>query len=246
VTLELGQVVAAWPLGASLAAAAAAQGLRAGRRRGALNEALHELRRPLQVLALAAPREAREGAPDLEWSVRMAGTALERLEREVNGEAPVIARFPIFARPLLEAAVLRWRSRAAMAGRSIDLRWRAGDAMVEGDPCALAQALDNLLINAIEHGGATIEVDGRIRRGRLSLAIADSGSRPGRAFRRRPTKLSARLSGRRRRGHGLRVVRRVARGHGGAFHLRRLPDTTEAVLELPLLAEVEVAREPAR
>ena len=45
--LELAQLVAAWPLGVSLAAAAVAQGIHAGRRRSALNEALHELRRPL-------------------------------------------------------------------------------------------------------------------------------------------------------------------------------------------------------
>src|SRR4249919_2186392 len=51
-TPELAEVVAAWPLGATLAAAVAVHGLQVGRRRSALNEALHELRRPLQALAL--------------------------------------------------------------------------------------------------------------------------------------------------------------------------------------------------
>ena len=51
--IELAEIVAGWPLAATMAAVATAQGLRAGRRRGALNEALHELRRPLQAIALA-------------------------------------------------------------------------------------------------------------------------------------------------------------------------------------------------
>ena len=85
-TLELTQLVDAWPLGASLAAAAA-QGLLAGRRRTALNEALHELRRPLQVLALIPPTAAAERAPAVEGEVQMAATALGWLEREINGGA---------------------------------------------------------------------------------------------------------------------------------------------------------------
>jgi len=43
-----------------------------------------------------------------------------------------------------------------------------------------------------------------------------------------------RLAGRRRHGHGLRIVRRVAARHGGSFRLRRSPSGTEACLELPL------------
>lgn len=50
----LAEFVAGWPVAASLAVAVVAQGLRAGRHRTALNEALHELRRPLQAIALAA------------------------------------------------------------------------------------------------------------------------------------------------------------------------------------------------
>ena len=46
----------------------------------------------------------------------------------------------------------------------------------------------------------------------------------------------ARLTGRRRHGHGLAVVRRVAAEHGGRFVLRHSAAGTEAVLELPLLA----------
>ena len=231
---ELAQIVSAWPIGVSLAAAVAAQGLHAGRRRTALNEALHELRRPLQALAFLAPG-ADPRVPAIHGSVQMAATALERLEREINGEAAGAPRAPVSVRPLLGAAVARWRARAELAGGSLRLRWRAGEATVDGDRCELAQALDNLIVNAIEHGGREIVVEARTRLGRLSIAIVDSGGevRPRRPCG-RAAGLVSRLSGRRRHGHGLRVVRRTATAHGGDFRLCRSDRGTEAVVELPL------------
>ncbi|HEX5928699.1 MAG TPA: HAMP domain-containing sensor histidine kinase [Solirubrobacterales bacterium] len=232
--LELAQVVSAWPFGVSLAAALAAQAVQAGRRRSVLNEAVHELRRPLQALALV-PAAGSGGETAIAGSVQMAATALERLEREINGEPTVPSRAPIAARPLLAAAVGRWRARAALAGGSLSLRWQAGEATVEGDRCELAQAVDNLVVNAIEHGGPEIAVAADVHRGRLRIAVTDSGraSRPA-ARRESPAESIARLLGRSRRGHGLRVVRRAAAAHGGDFHLRRSERGTVAVLELPL------------
>jgi signal transduction histidine kinase len=241
-TLELGQIAGAWPFGISLAAAAAAQGLWTGRRRSALNEALHELRRPLQALALAAPADAGGKEPVVASSMQMAAAALARLEREINGEAVAVARTPIFVRPLLESAVCRWRGAANRSGGTLTLRWLAGEAMVEGDRCELSQALDNLLVNAIEHGGPEIVVEARIGQGRLRVAVLDSGCGSHRELRRPSSAaLVARLSGRRRRGHGLRVVRRTAAAHGGEFRLRCRGAATVAALYLPLLGEVEAS-----
>ncbi|HET7177655.1 MAG TPA: hypothetical protein VFI63_03105, partial [Solirubrobacterales bacterium] len=73
------QIVEAWPLAASMALVLVAGGVRAGRRRGALNEALHELRRPLQAIALAAGAGG-AGARGIEGSVELAAAALERLD----------------------------------------------------------------------------------------------------------------------------------------------------------------------
>ncbi len=232
-TLDLAQVVSGWPLGVSLAAAIAAQGLQAGRRRSALNEALHELRRPLQALALA-PVAGADSRAAITGSVQMAATALERLEREINGDARAAARVPIPVRPLLAAAVGRWRARAALAGGSLSLGGKVDEAMVEGDRCELAQAIDNLIVNAIEHGGPEIRVYARERRDRLHIVVADSG-RASRSPSRResPAELIARLLGRSRRGHGLRVVRRTVAAHEGNFRLRHCERGTEAVIELP-------------
>jgi signal transduction histidine kinase len=235
VTLELGEVTAAWPWGASLALAALARGLGLGRRRAALNEALHELRRPLQTLALTVPSGRAGAESSLEGSLQLARTALERLDREINGEPATPRPAPVFLGSLLASAVSRWRPQALLAGGSLRLDRDGSEPVVLGDRWRLAQAVDNLLANALAHGGPAIVVAVAAGGGRVEIAVRDRG-RDRRAGGRapRPRQLADRLSGRRRHGHGLRVVRRVVREHGGGFELRRGRDGAEAVLELPL------------
>lgn len=239
--IEPAQIVAGWPLVLSMAATATAQGLRAGRRRSALNRALHEVRRPLQAVALAVgPRPATSAGG--EDAMELAAAALERLDHEINGGPPPPVWGSIDGHALAQSAVDRWRARSKLADGSLELRWNAGRVVLGGDRCALAQALDNLIVNAIEHGGPTVVVAARMREGRLRIAVVDSG-RANRSRRRRnsPAGVVARLSGRNRHGHGLEVVRRIASAHGGDFALRRAEAGSLAVLELPV-AEAEAGR----
>ncbi len=235
--MELAEIAVGWPLAASMAGVVAAQGLRAGRRRSALNEALHELRRPLQTIALASGG-GRGSPPTVESSVQLAAAALERLDREVNGSTLERPPEAVEVRPVVEAAVRRWAARTSLGGGSLSLRWRAGRTVVVGDRTSLAQALDNLIVNAIEHGGPTITVDARPHRGMVRIVIADDGraSRPV-ARRETPAEVIARLSGRRRHGHGLTVVRQVAAAHRGRFALRRSERGSLALLDLPLSSD---------
>jgi len=228
---ELSDVLAGWPLAASMALALTAQGLRAGRRRGAL----HELRRPLQAIALASGPALGRAPVGAGESVQLAAAALARLEREINGGAAPAIREEVTCEPLLRSAVGRWKARVLLGGGELELRWRAGDAVVAGDPVHVAQALDNLIVNAIEHGGPSIVIEGRRRAGQLRISVADSGraSRPP-SRRETPAETIARLSGRRRHGHGLTVVRRIATAHDGRFVLRRSEHGSLAMLELPL------------
>lgn len=255
----MAQIVAGWPLAASLAALVVGE-VHGGRRRTALNECLHELRRPLQALALAGPgASASEG---VDSCLRMATEALERLDREINGGAGPGGLAPLEGaaalggaaaprgggasgggdaldgaaavpvEPLLRLALARWRPRVELRGGSARLRWRAGEAAVSGDAARLEQALDNLLANAVEHGGAEVVVEARRAGRRLEIAVVDSGP-PAARGPERGSGWAAKLSGRRRHGHGLRLVRRIAAEHGGGFELRRLPGRTEALLWLP-------------
>lgn len=211
------------------------------RRRTVLNEALHELRRPLQALALVGAEDSPTAPAGIEHSVRMAATALERLDREINGGAETMAFEPLPIGALLGECVGRWQGRAALAGSSLVLRSAerpdsANLTLVEGDRWALTQALDNLLVNAIEHGGprilASVTEDG----GRLRVSVRDCGRPlplPGAGARGPRVGLGERIRGRARHGHGLRVVRRVAAAHRGCFSLHRTPGGAEAILELP-------------
>jgi signal transduction histidine kinase len=237
----LAEIAVAWPFAASLAAVAAAGTLRRGRRRTALNEALHELRRPLQALALAAPGGGPDATKGLDLTLQMAAVALDRLDREINGAPLASVHEALAVRPLAEAAVERWRARAALAGGSLRLRWQAADAVVRGDRVELGGALDNLIVNAIEHGGPRIELRATLGVGWLRLSVVDRGrdARP-RARHDRLRGGLVRLGGRNRHGHGLRVVRRTAVAHGGEFRLRATKTGSEAVLELPLLSGEEL------
>jgi signal transduction histidine kinase len=230
--LELSELAGGLPIAASFAMASGITALREGRRRTSLNEAMHELRRPLQGLALSLSTDSAEGKRS-ESCLRMAVAALERLDREINGEALSPPAKAVLLRALAEEALERWRPQAVAAGRSLKLIWSDCEPDLRIEAVKFAQALDNLISNALVHGTGTVVVEVGAARGRLRLVIRDGGCAKG-GRRRRRLRVGA---AKRRHGHGLRIVRRVAAEYGGSFRLRRSPKGTEARLELPL-AEV--------
>ncbi len=203
---------------------------------------MHELRRPLHAIALASSGGHVRHLSAVEGSMALASAALERLDREINGRPPAVPHGAVNIQPLVRSAVGRWKARAALAGSSLELRWSLGGVVLDGDPLGLAQAIDNLIVNAIEHGGPAIVVEGRLRGRCLCLLVMDSGrsSRP-QSRRGSPAETIARLAGKRRHGHGLAVVRKVAATHGGRFGLRRSARGSVARLELPLAGDASIA-----
>src|ERR1700749_208912 len=229
-TVELAEIAAGLPLAASFALAGGITTRREGRRRTALNEAMHELRRPFQALSLALPADpARQRA--INSSLQLATAALDRLDREINGDSSESEVTCVPVRSLLEEAVQRWGPRAASAGGGVSLRWLGDEQQVEGDRIGLAQAVDNLISNAIDHGGGRVVIEGRRDGTWLLISIRDSG---GGVLRVRRPRRRPRRGSRSRHGHGLRVVARVARAHGGSFGLRWGGRGAEARLRLSL------------
>ncbi len=200
------------------------------RRRRGLNRALHELRRPLQALVLASDGEHGPGS----HALRVALTALRDLDGEINGGERRVELRPVDCRAIVQPAVERWAGIAAATRRALTLRWRAGSASVLVDPDRVAQALDNLIDNALRHGGLRVYVDAELCAAGVRITVRDTGG-SGTPIRRRPR------DG--RHGHGLAIVSRVAAEHGGRFRLLQTAAGAAATLELPLAPRaIPVAR----
>jgi signal transduction histidine kinase len=192
----------------------------------ALNRALHELRRPLQALVLleessdqpaaAPPVASRRGL------LEVAASALDDLDGTLNGDATSRPARRFSCREVVLACLERWRSAAARAG-GIRVYWDAGPAPIEGDSVRLAQALDNLVANALEHGGPPVVVTGARVAGRVRITIANGVG-----------KKAVSGDGDPRRGHGTQVVSEVASAHRGRFALCETGAGCVAALELPL------------
>ncbi len=231
IALDSSAVAAGLPMAASFAMAGGFVAFREARRRTLLNAALHELRRPLQALSLLVSAPSGPGGP-VAGSLEMAVAAVDQLDREINGCSSLTETERFFVRPIVEATVERWRPIATRAGRSLELVWSGGDGELDGRPIAFAQVVDNMISNAFEHGGGAVALEAEVERGLCRLSVRDEGGAGAAA--RNPVLSRGRFTGRRRHGHGLQIVRRVAAQHRGRFSLVRSGGGSEARLALPV------------
>jgi signal transduction histidine kinase len=103
----------------------------------------------------------------------------------------------------------------------------------------MAQAIDNLLANALEHGGPPLIVTGAQVAGRVRITVANGRAGQGAQ---RPERLAAGNGNGRdrgappdpRRGHGTAIVSEIASEHRGRFALCGTGDGCVAAFELPL------------
>lgn len=208
----------------ALVLAVAGRELRLMRLRDSLNRALHELRRPLQVLALDSPG----------MSVRQAIRAVGRLDHALNGSpAPHAVTEELGCRMMVDACVRRWSSRAHLAGADIQLGWIGPEVLIQGDGPALAAAFENLILNAIEHGGPEIRVEAASLGRWVRVVITDSGraSRPsGREG--SPAEMIARQRSE-SHGHGLEIVRQTIVQHGGKLEVDLSETGSTVAVALP-------------
>jgi signal transduction histidine kinase len=151
------------------------------RRRGcALREraarTAHEVRGPLAATQLALHGAARRGevAPvlvaALELELRRAVLALD----DPCGRAAASAEVDLVA--LLRLQAETWQAVAAAHGARVVLLPGPDVAIVRADAMRVAQAMGNVVANAIEHGGGTIEIRTRAIGDRVRVEVADGGS----------------------------------------------------------------------
>jgi signal transduction histidine kinase len=229
--------------GALLAAGAAWRALTG--RMETVARACHELRGPLTAARLGLQLGARTGdlssarlrAIDLELG--RAALALEDLDiartrRLVSRHLPERVDFAA----LLADSVEAWRPAAAAGGVELHATWSGPAASVWGERLRLAQATGNLIANAVEHGGGSVEVRGSSRAGRLRVEVSDAGPglpAPVAELARRPQR------GRGRRGRGLAIATAIVASHGGRLAAAPSVCGARLVLELPVMTADEVA-----
>jgi signal transduction histidine kinase len=212
-----------------------------------VSDASHELRTPLTALrtevelALVGNRDA----SDLRAALRSAADEIRRvcriaddilmLARADHGRLPLRPR-PLEPRALLDAAAARARAAARTRGRQIVVRDTEPGRWLLADPDRAAQALDNLISNALQHGSGTITLAAREDGKLLGLHVADQGSgfaedMAARAFQRFTRGKRARDPG---SGLGLSLVAAIAIAHRGVATVSNLPEGgADACIALP-------------
>jgi len=220
VTLVL--CAAGWGLAAALAVAVV-------RLRGRLElvaVAGHELRGPATAMGLAAAALRREpGGPPralmFEAQLARRRMGLEDLEAARSGARAEASPSYVSLERLLKGTVAAWRPAARAGGRTLELRSELGSTTVRADSRRLAQALGNLVANAVEHGAGAVELRGRRRGDWVVLEVRDQGGRD-----------AAGRTGK-GRGRGLQIVGSAVEEAGGRLTVQRAEGETVAALELP-------------
>lgn len=195
-----------------------------------LAEAAHELRTPLATLRLVTDggvRDPATGGDALRKSSRLA----EEMGRLVTGlltRARLEAGTQEIERELLRLDLLVEQVVADWDADGVEISVMASPCVVSGDPDLLAQAVRNLLENAVRHGERSpVEVVV----GEGVLTVRDHG--PGIAPEDRERMFERSVSGSGGNGIGLAIVRWVATLHGGSARLLDAGEGTIAELKLP-------------
>jgi signal transduction histidine kinase len=229
----------AWPLAAIGFALALALACELRRRRELVVRACHELRGPLTALRLSlATMERRLEAPPerlavLDVELRRAGLALDDFAAARSGRRVTDRTEPVEVAELLEEQFESWHVVAGAFDSRVMLGALLPGAIVNGDRLRLAQAVSNLVANALEHGPGRVELTARVIGQRhVRIEVIDEG--PGLPASVAELRRRAR-GGRGRRGRGLAIAADIAERHGGRLVAAPAPRGARVGLELPFL-----------
>lgn len=257
----LAVTVAGWGSSAALALALARRRAAALTRGERLAGVVHELRGPLQAAVLILTAVRRDAGPQAGRALTALEVELGRLtlavgdlgvgggggERAAGGtgghrrgrarEGDGGARWARSAGPACDAAALiaelapGWQVLAAAHGRELRVALPGRPLWVRAERLRLAQALGNLVGNALEHGAGTVEVRlGAATEGGARAEVRDAG--PG-----LPASVTALVARppdpARARGRGLGIAARIAADAGGRLWSAPAAHGARLVLQVP-------------
>lgn len=262
-------VFAGWLVAIAGVGAAVAARYRTASLGEAVARACHELRGPLAAARLGLELSRRGGQLAdarlrvIELELGRATLALEDLSEACDAAAtrrrPVtgIRGEPVDVAQLLVDLVQAWEGPARARGVEMALAGSGATPVVHGERLRLAQAVGNLIANAVEHGGgvvavswhaapATVRIEVSDRGDGLPAPVAELARRPRLRWptprRERPGRARHRAGS--RHGHGLAIASAIAARHGGRLAAAPSDQGARLVLELPLASGAVAAAHP--
>jgi signal transduction histidine kinase len=195
---------------------------------------VHEVRSPVAALSAVAETVAEPDRDDTARRelLRLAVAACHAIERVVLDVAVASIRLEV-----LDVGVLVHEAVASHVVRGNDVVVsEAEEGLVDGDPVRLRQAVDNLIANALVHGGESrVTVRATSSDDAVRIAVSDAGpgissSEQGRIF-----ELGVRLAGGAPgSGVGLALVRAIVEAHRGTVSVDSTPGSGSTfTIELP-------------
>jgi signal transduction histidine kinase len=171
-----------WALAAAGFALAFLGALELRRRRELVARACHELRGPLTAvrLSLATMERRREAPPErlatLEHELQRAGLALDDFAAARSGRRIAEREAPVEVAELMEEQLHSWEAVATAFDSIVVLGCLLPGSVVVGDRLRLAQAISNLVANALEHGPGRIELTARfVGAQHVRIEVIDEG-----------------------------------------------------------------------
>ena len=178
---------------------------------------VHEVRSPVAALGAIAETFEQESDPAARRELsRLAVAACRAIDRLVTDWAPdSVSSDRVDVATLVRDAV----AGVARNGADVEVRIDPDLSRVDADAVRLRQALDNLLANAVQHGGGFgIVVDLGAHDGELRLSVVDRGPGVPVEDQKRIFEPGVSLDpSRPGSGLGLGIARAIAEAHGGAL-----------------------------
>jgi PAS domain S-box-containing protein len=205
----------------------------------------HELRTPVSVLSGSASllvqhwdQLTETERAELSQSMTTSAGRLQRLLSDLLTASRLESKGIHLERQAVDVSELLARAvaaaRAAVPDADIRLDEPSG-LYVFGEPDRLAQAIDNLITNALGHGVPPVSVRADRRADRVEISVSDRGAGVAEGVEGRLFERFATGTHRGGTGLGLFIVRELARAHGGdAFYSPAADGSSSFVVSLPV------------